>query len=234
MSDLIIKPSGTSANFKVQNPSGTDKIVMNSSGTITSCTLGSGVTFPTGHIIQIKRSYLKDQFSYTGGGFDFDGASARADGTAGSIVDDLTITITKQSGTSYFILAYNLNQTSNSDMDGGYHFGMNIYSSVDSYADPVSRGNFLGSRTRLTDGWWAVEGDGQSGGPDYPVRNLAGHIEHSPGSAANTSITYKLCIDSNYTSGGNTVYIGRKPSNDNNSNNMMTVSSLLVMEVQGT
>ena len=43
MSDLIIKPSGTSANFKVQNPSGTDKIVMNSSGTITTATLGSAV-----------------------------------------------------------------------------------------------------------------------------------------------------------------------------------------------
>ena len=54
MSDLIIKPSGTSANFKVQNPSGTDKIVMNSSGTITTGTLGSGVTFPAGHIIQVK------------------------------------------------------------------------------------------------------------------------------------------------------------------------------------
>ena len=53
MSDLIIKPSGTSANFKVQNPSGTDKIVMNSSGTITTGTLGSGVTFPTGMIIQM-------------------------------------------------------------------------------------------------------------------------------------------------------------------------------------
>jgi len=48
MSDLIIKPSGTSANFKVQNPSGTDKIVMNSSGTITTGTLGSAVTFPSG------------------------------------------------------------------------------------------------------------------------------------------------------------------------------------------
>ena len=45
MSDLIIKPSGTSANFKVQNPSGTDKIVMNSSGTITSATFASGI-FP--------------------------------------------------------------------------------------------------------------------------------------------------------------------------------------------
>ena len=125
---------------------------------------GTGVTFPAGHIIQIKRSYLKDHFSYTGSLFDFDGASARADGTAGSIVDDLTITITKQSGTSYFILAYNLNQTCNSDMDGGYNFGMNIYSSVDSYADPISRGNANGNRTRVTDGWWALGGDGLSSG----------------------------------------------------------------------
>ena len=53
MSDLIIKPSGTSANFKVQNPSGTDKIVMNSSGTITTGTLGSGVTFPSGHVLRV-------------------------------------------------------------------------------------------------------------------------------------------------------------------------------------
>lgn len=199
-----------------------------------AATLGSGVTFPTGHVIQIKRSYLKDQFSYTGSSFDFDGASARADGTAGSIVDDLTITITKQSGTSYFILAYNLNQTCNSDMDGGYNFGMNIYSSVDSYADPISRGNANGNRTRVTDGWWALGGDGLSSGPDYQVKNLSGHIEHSPGSAANTSITYKLCIDSGYTSIGNTIYIGRKPNNTDSAVNMMTVSSLLVMEVQGT
>ena len=48
MSDLIIKPSGTSANFKVQNPSGTDKIVMDSSGTITTATLGGGVSMASG------------------------------------------------------------------------------------------------------------------------------------------------------------------------------------------
>ena len=52
MSDLIIKPSGTGASLKIQNPSGTNKIVMNSSGTITTGTLGSGVTFPAGHCIQ--------------------------------------------------------------------------------------------------------------------------------------------------------------------------------------
>ena len=63
MSDLIIKPSGTSANFKVQNPSGTDKIVMNSSGTITTATLGSGVTGGTGlGFVKVKMgNYQFDQ-----------------------------------------------------------------------------------------------------------------------------------------------------------------------------
>ena len=42
MSDLIIKPSGTSANFKVQNPSGTNKITMDSDGLTT---FASNTTF---------------------------------------------------------------------------------------------------------------------------------------------------------------------------------------------
>ena len=67
MSDLIIKPSGTSANFKVQNPSGTDKIVMNSSGTITTGTLGSGVTFPAGHVLQVIESKKTDTDSVATG-----------------------------------------------------------------------------------------------------------------------------------------------------------------------
>ena len=70
MSDLIIKPSGTSANFKVQNPSGTNKITMDSdgvttfasnvalSGTMTTGTLGSGVTFPADHIIDKGQALL--------------------------------------------------------------------------------------------------------------------------------------------------------------------------------
>ena len=65
MSDLIIKPSGTSANFKVQNPSGTDKIVMNSSGTITTGTLGSGVTFPAGHVLQVVQNESTETNSLT-------------------------------------------------------------------------------------------------------------------------------------------------------------------------
>ena len=48
MSDLIIKPSGTSANFKVQNPSGTDKITMDSDGKV-----GIGTSSP-GALLDIQ------------------------------------------------------------------------------------------------------------------------------------------------------------------------------------
>ena len=75
MSDLIIKPSGTSANFKVQNPSGTNKITMDSdgittfasnvalSGTMTAGTLASGVTGGTGlGFVKVKMgNYQFDQ-----------------------------------------------------------------------------------------------------------------------------------------------------------------------------
>ena len=66
MSDLIIKPSGTGASLKIQNPSGTNKIVMNSSGTITTGTLGSGVTFPSGFPIQVVNKNFPDNYSHSG------------------------------------------------------------------------------------------------------------------------------------------------------------------------
>ena len=72
MSDLIIKPSGTSANFKVQNPSGTDKIVMNSSGTITTGTLGSGVTFPAGMVLQVVSAKFSLRVTVTSTSFNTD------------------------------------------------------------------------------------------------------------------------------------------------------------------
>ena len=65
MSDPIIKPSGTSANFKVQNPSGTNKITMDSdgvttfasnvalSGTMTSGTIGDSVVMTNKYYLNL-------------------------------------------------------------------------------------------------------------------------------------------------------------------------------------
>ena len=56
MSDLIIKPSGTNANFKVQNPSGTVKITMDSDG-ITTFT--SNVETSTSSKIKQKGAFMQ-------------------------------------------------------------------------------------------------------------------------------------------------------------------------------
>ena len=107
MSDLIIKPSGTSANFKVQNPSGTDKIVMNSSGTITTGTLGSGVTFPAGMVIshQIKQNLAA-------------GSSSTSTSFA-EISSNLRITVTPKNSSSTLVFRVGLMgaTSNNSDLE---------------------------------------------------------------------------------------------------------------------
>lgn len=59
MSDLIIKPSGTNANFKVQNPSGTVKITMDSDGVTT---FTSNVETSTSSKIIQKGAFMQSSF----------------------------------------------------------------------------------------------------------------------------------------------------------------------------
>ena len=159
MSDLIIKPSGTSANFKVQNPSGTDKIVMNSSGTITTGTLGSGVTFPAGMVLQVhcfqnaqmwvmgdnSASFTQFDQTYTSGG----GYVTASDGfrttisgcTTGSkllITCSLTIGIDGDIGTGSFRLVDRTNSDAviGTEGDSGL-FGHSMESKADDAREHV-------------------------------------------------------------------------------------------------
>ena len=59
MSDLIIKPSGTNANFKVQNPAGTVKITMDSDGVTT---FTSNVETSTSSKIIQKGAFMQSSF----------------------------------------------------------------------------------------------------------------------------------------------------------------------------
>ena len=157
MSDLIIKPSGTSANFKVQNPSGTDKIVMNSSGTITTGTLGSGVTFPVGHVIQVK-----NHKTTTRGSASVTGASP-AYNTGASYT---TFTFTPHKSTSKLLLtstSVNVNEISNSGdvMWLCAAYDTTLIGSVVSYMSYVHWGGSLDatfvSFNHLFDSWGATE-----------------------------------------------------------------------------
>ena len=217
------------------------KTVFTQSGT-DEPVLSSNAVFPAGHVLQIKRSYLKDVFEFTSTvphntstgatGYTFGSAATRAYNTAGQIVDALTTAITKTSATSYFLITYNLNHINNSRMSLGYTFGMCIFSSADNYVTPVDRGNANSNYTnqdRLTDGFWA-----DMAADDYPTLNLSGIIEHNPSVAINTSLTYKVCIDNPYNDAGATLKIGNMKNSSNHVNQYTTVSSVTVSEVQGT
>jgi len=61
MGDLIIKPA-SSGSLKIQDQAGTNFIT---TGTSSGLTLGSAVTFPTGHIIQIAQVTKTDTQTFT-------------------------------------------------------------------------------------------------------------------------------------------------------------------------
>ena len=83
MTDIVIKPSNSGGSVKLQTEGGTNGLTMASTGvlttsgnvavtgTVTGGTLGSGVTFPAGHIIQVKRTNIAltgsndNQFSFS-------------------------------------------------------------------------------------------------------------------------------------------------------------------------
>ena len=166
----ITSDQGIKLSHNLKDPTGNNILTVGSS----NASLGSGIdistplstaTFPAGHVIQSKTSTLTSGFNFTVGGAnagnnsgnngttDSDGtASSRADSTWGGIVDDLIVTLTKSSSISYFLITYNL-YISNSKMAGAYNSYISLYSSVDGYAEPISRGDVALTRKRVTGGF---------------------------------------------------------------------------------
>ena len=211
MSDLIIKPSGTSANFKVQNPSGTDKIVMNSSGTITTGTLGSGVTFPTGMVLRVFSSSITDR---------------QTNGTNGSTPIDLTGTDQNGSGSVFCVKITPISNSSNI---------LCLASGVISITDRYNRAfvNLVRDSTTLGVGDAATGHEVTTGycprGSDsgYYLRPFSINFFDSPSSTS--ELTYKLQLLSSST--GMSAVIGGPGTVDANGGNSST--NLTVMEIAG-
>mgnify|MGYP003143383698 CR=1 FL=1 len=151
MSDLIIKPSGTSANFKVQNPSGTDKIVMNSSGTITTATLGSGADIKAAinasgtAPIYACRAWVN--FNGTGT------VAIRASANVSSITDndtgDYTVNFTTaMEDNNYACLITGVNRSNNSSI--GYALGYHTSDEQDASTYTTSSVRFTNKQTNNT------------------------------------------------------------------------------------
>ena len=211
MSDLIIKPSGTNANFKVQNPSGTDKIVMNSSGTITTGTLGSGVTFPTGMVLRVFSSSITDR---------------QTNGTNGSTPIDLTGTDQNGSGSVFCVKITPISNSSNI---------LCLASGVISITDRYNRAfvNLVRDSTTLGVGDAATGHEVTTGycprGSDsgYYLSPFSINFLDSPSSTS--ELTYKLQLLSSST--GMSAVIGGPGTVDANGGNSST--NLTVMEIAG-
>ena len=178
--------------------------VTNNAGVATG-TIASPVTFPAGHILQLKYSeFLNSRtFSYTSNqeGYQFGSQSSRADGSYGGIVDGLTLSITTKQANSKIYISNFFTGCTNSNPNGAYNWGAGIFSSVDNYAALVKKGIKHGSYPLTTDTTYArwiyppIDA--------YSDEEFNGTLEHAPAQAAGTTITYIVCLDNAYTSDGN-------------------------------
>lgn len=191
--------------------------------------------FPAGHVLQVvyKESLTSGGFSYTSDtlGFDFGSASSRGNGTFGGLINELTTTFTTIGNNSHLFINYCLTGCTNSDPDGAYDWGFGIFSSADSYANLVAKGdNTNNTNTKMaTNAIWIYPHTS-----NYSDERVTGHVKHSPSLSASTSLTYKFCIDSTYNSGGNTVSFNKRYSFGNNANDHAPVGgSVVIMEIQG-
>ena len=209
MSDLIIKPSGTSANFKVQNPSGTDKIVMNSSGTITTGTLGSGVTFPTGHIIQVQNFFTNAELTVT---------------CAANQYTDLPtfqVSITPSSSSNKILVILSMD---------GYNFSSTNYGlgHAGALRRKIASGSFASIGVGQGNATWNSSFHmGQGGSYTYNA-NITKCFLDSP--STTSTCTYGIAV-ADHNNGTQTFYLNRTGSDTDNPYGSSLSSSLIAMEV---
>ena len=156
MTDIVIKPSNSGGSVKLQTEGGTNGLTMASTGdlttsgnvavtgTVTGGTLGSSVTFPSGHVIQTSTPSI-----YTGSSADVAG---RTQVGSASIYyhpeSSMTNSITKIQGTSSFLLVhYHGTYIYNGSQNGAH--GWVIFSSGTNYYavnDDFNRNNYPASQ----------------------------------------------------------------------------------------
>ena len=196
-------------------------------GSNPTVTLGSNAIFPAGNVLQVVTSHILGSFNYTCSGTKFDNgtASTRLDDSHGSVIDDLGVTLTTKKANSKFLVLINLNNCSTDLPASGYPFVLNVYSSLDSYADPIVRGEQSGSnRQRFSAAIYP-----RMSANTYQSTSLYWSCEKTSSVAKNTSVTFKSCVT---TLASQPVYVNYMHDLNTDSDDFMrTVSSATVFEV---
>lgn len=115
MTDIVIKPSNSGGSVKLQTEGGTNGLTMASTGdlttsgnvavtgTVTGGTLGTGVTFPAGHVLQVFHKQTSNLQTISGYTWTVIGGSGT---TGGGFDEGLETSFTPKSANSKLILQF--------------------------------------------------------------------------------------------------------------------------------
>jgi len=201
------------ANIKL----GGTTAISESSGAITipAGTLGSGVTFPAGHILQVKSTCVKDRNS-TG--------TTSTTGTGADV--GLNVTITPVSSTSDFFIQLHVGIVSSASSNSNGFILSKGTSSI-SDATKMAGANGADNAGNATGVW--VRGTKYTQDTNHALGISAHYLDTVSGSGVRT---YKAGLVSQTST---VTYINRSANNDPSAlvYGSLTSSSLTVMEIQG-
>ena len=208
MGDLIIKPA-SSGSLKIQDQAGTAHIT---TGTSSGLTLGTAVTFPAGHIIQVK--FVEFTGTQTIGNGSSTGTTFVNIGS-GVSGQEFSIDMSVSSGNK--ILGFcNINLT-----------GSGRYSGIKVFADStqIAKGTAEGNRPAMT---VSAQINEQATNDVYVMHNSSFIFNHTPSDTS--SHTYKIQAGNTYSASTYT-RINRNNVDDNNAYNHRGYSHFMLMEI---
>ena len=183
------------------------------SGVISSAvtgTLGSGVTFPAGHVLQCLSKFWGEPLSST----------SKASANSFTTFGDLWIAITPASGNKVLILVQT-NISGSSYNDGQPNLALFRDSTK------IGMGTSAGSRIPVSVGVPAFSSAFHAAVAD----NVSIHYLDDPSADGSTAFTYKIGLGVR-GSGSATAYINRPPTDSNSAEHSRTSSSITVMEIK--
>ena len=207
MGDLILKPASR-GSLKIQDQAGTNFITTGSSSGLT---LDSGVTFPTGMIVNVQQVVKR-------------GTQVISSQTY-VLVSGLTITTaTPKSSSSKFLIEYHIAASILDDTNHGY---LQIYkggSALSGATADNSGTDSIGNRTGAT------QVVNQSGAADGSTFSYGMKFLDSPSSS--TAVTYAIYGKTSNSNGS--LYINRSGrDNDAATHDGRSISTLTIMEIAG-
>ena len=190
----------------------------------TGVTIGNGVKFPAGHVLQVKHVVMRGYFATT----DTTNHFLVTDG-----VDPLQIQISVSGATNKVIIFSNINGHAHNRQGGALKVIRSNATSIDNataiaselsaHNSPSKPSNI--STTNIGD-IWTMDGSGD----DTWLANASSILEDIPGVGLHTYGVYATTI--NGTQGGTIVNASANDSEVNSSDYLRAISTFMIMEVQ--